>query len=70
MMQWSNYNAGQQALLARMQALATIRAAHPAMRRGARTTLDVSEDLWVYEMQPAPGDDAGHHVRRDQPQRQ
>jgi hypothetical protein len=70
MMQWSNYNAGQQALLARMQALTTIRAAHPAMRRGTRTTLDVSEDLWVYEMQPAPGDDAGHHVRRDQPQRQ
>jgi glycosidase len=56
MMQWSNYNAGQQALLARMQALATIRAAHPAMRRGARTTLDVSEDLWVYQLQTGAGD--------------
>ena len=56
MMQWTNYNAGQQALLARMQALTAIRAAHPAMRRGTRTTLDVSEDLWVYEMQTAPGD--------------
>jgi len=56
MMQWTNYNAGQTAMLARMQALTAIRAAHPAMRRGTRTTLDVSEDLWVYEMQTAPGD--------------
>jgi glycosidase len=56
MMQWSNYNAGQQAMLARMQALGAIRAAHPATRRGTRTTLDVSEDLWVYELQTAAGD--------------
>jgi glycosidase len=56
MMQWSNYNAGQQALLARIQALTAIRAAHPATRRGTRTTLDVSEDLWVYELQTTAGD--------------
>jgi len=58
MMPWSGYIQPQQTLLARMQALGQLRAAHPAMRRGARTTLDVSEDLWVYEMATYPGDPA------------
>jgi glycosidase len=56
MMQWSGYIAPQQTLLARVQALGQLRAAHPAMRRGVRTTLDVSADLWVYEMATASGD--------------
>ena len=56
MMPWSGYNQPQQTLLARMQALGQLRAAHPAMRRGNRTTLDVSEDLWVYQMATASGD--------------
>lgn len=56
MMQWSGYIAPQQTLLARIQALGQLRAAHPAMRRGVRTTLDVSADLWVYEMATASGD--------------
>ncbi len=56
MMPWSGYNQPQQTLLARIQALGQLRAAHPAMRRGNRTTLDVSEDLWVYEMATASGD--------------
>ncbi len=56
MMPWSGYNQPQQTLLARMQALGQLRAAHPAMRRGNRTTLDVTEDLWVYQMSTASGD--------------
>jgi len=28
------------------------------MRRGVRTTLDVSEDLWVYQLSTAAGDPA------------
>jgi glycosidase len=56
MMPWSGYIQPQQTLLARMQALGQLRAAHPAMRRGLRTTLEVTEDLWVYEMATEPGD--------------
>jgi glycosidase len=56
MMPWSGYIQPQQTLLARMQALGQLRAAHPAMRRGNRTTLDVSADLWVYEMATPAGD--------------
>jgi glycosidase len=49
MMQWSGYSPAQQGLYARIKALAAIRAAHPALRRGTRRTLEVDEDLWVYE---------------------
>jgi glycosidase len=56
MMQWSGYSAAQQGLSARVKALTAIRAAHPAMRRGTRTTLDVTEDLWVYSLATLPGD--------------
>jgi hypothetical protein len=33
-----------------MQKLGTARAAHPALRRGTRTTLFVDDDAWVYQM--------------------
>jgi glycosidase len=56
MMQWTGYSAAQQGLHDRIAALTAIRAAHPAMRRGARTTLEVTEDLWVYELATLPGD--------------
>jgi glycosidase len=56
MMQWSNYSAAQQGLHDRIKALAAIRAAHPAMRRGTRTTVEVTEDLWVYSLATMPGD--------------
>jgi glycosidase len=47
-MQWSGYSAPQQALHDRLAILLKIRSAHPAMRRGTRTTLSVSADLWVF----------------------
>jgi len=50
MMVWSGYDAGQTALLAEVQALAAIRAAHPALRRGQRTSLWSSSEVLVYEM--------------------
>lgn len=56
MMQWTGYTQDQQNLYARIKALTAIRAAHPAMRRGTRKTLDVSEDLWVYELTTQAGD--------------
>jgi glycosidase len=56
MMQWSGYSAAQQGLHDRIAALTAIRAAHPAMRRGTRTTLDVRDDLWVYSLATLPGD--------------
>ena len=56
MMQWSGNTAAQQGLHDRIAALTAIRAAHPAMRRGTRTTLDVSADLWVYELSTTAGD--------------
>lgn len=52
----SSLNANQIAMLAQMQQLLSLRAAHPAMRRGNRTTLEVTEDLWVYSMATPPGD--------------
>ena len=56
MMQWTGYSPAQQALYARIKALTTIRAAHPAMRRGTRSTLQVDADLWVYELTTSAGD--------------
>jgi glycosidase len=56
MMQWTGYSAAQQGLHDRIKALTAIRAAHPAMRRGARTTLQVTEDLWVYSLATTAGD--------------
>jgi glycosidase len=56
MMTWTGTSAAQQGLYARIKALNAIRAAHPAMRRGSRKTLDVSQDLWVYELDTLAGD--------------
>jgi len=56
MMQWSGYSTAQQGLHDRIAALTAIRAAHPAMRRGTRTTLAVTEDLWVYSLATLAGD--------------
>jgi glycosidase len=51
MMQWSGYTANQTWLRDRLAALATIRAAHPALRRGNRTTVGTSTDVLVYKME-------------------
>ncbi|MGH7296243.1 MAG: alpha-amylase family glycosyl hydrolase, partial [Polyangiaceae bacterium] len=56
MMTWSGTSAAQQGLYARIKALDAIRAAHPATRRGTRTTLFVDADLWVYQLTTAAGD--------------
>ena len=52
-MQWSGYSAGQSQLLAHIKKLGAIRAAHPALRRGTRTTLSVSDDTYAYKMETA-----------------
>ncbi|HUS67427.1 MAG TPA: DUF3459 domain-containing protein, partial [Kofleriaceae bacterium] len=48
-MQWSGYSAGQTLLYQRMQKLGALRAAHPALRRGDRTTLSFGTDTWAYQ---------------------
>ncbi len=50
-MQWSNYSAGQTLVRDHISKLAQIRAAHPALRRGTRTTLSVGNDTIVYKME-------------------
>ena len=49
-MQWSGLSAGQSFLKARLAKLAEIRAAHPALRRGARSTVSVTQDTLAYRM--------------------
>lgn len=49
-MQWTGWSSDQQWLHDRVAALLAIRAAHPALRRGARTTLSVTPDVWLYSM--------------------
>jgi glycosidase len=51
-MQFTGLSTNQQWLHDRVAALLTIRAAHPALRRGTRTTLTSSNDneMWVYKM--------------------
>jgi glycosidase len=49
-MQFGSLNADQQFLFDRMKVLGQARAAHPAMRRGTRTTVSVSANLWVYKL--------------------
>lgn len=48
MMQWSGLNANQSWLKERVAKLLSIRAAHPALRRGVRTTVRVDSDVWLY----------------------
>ena len=49
-MQWSNYNANQQALRDRIAALADLRKRHPALRVGTWAQLAVSQDTLTYEL--------------------
>jgi glycosidase len=49
-MQWSGYSQGQQLLKDRIAKLSAIRAAHPALRRGSRATLTVTNDTLAYSM--------------------
>jgi glycosidase len=49
-MQWAGYTADQTWLHDELAALAKMRTAHPATRRGTRTTLSVGTDTFVYEM--------------------
>ncbi|MFT3767238.1 MAG: alpha-amylase family glycosyl hydrolase [Minicystis sp.] len=53
MMQWTGYSQGQQLLLDRMKKLGAARAAHESLRRGARTTLAATDDVWAYKMTSA-----------------
>jgi glycosidase len=48
MMTWTPPTQPQQGLHDRIAKLTAIRAGHPAMRRGTRTTLYVDADLWVF----------------------
>jgi hypothetical protein len=49
-MQWSGYTGGQTFLRERIATLAAIRADHPALRRGSRTTLSVTNETLAYRM--------------------
>jgi len=62
-MQWSGYSADQQLLHDRVKSLLGIRAAHPAMRRGLRKTIQVSSDLWFFSMSTV-GDDVWVAINR------
>jgi glycosidase len=50
MMQWSGYSPGQSLLFEKVKKLNAIRAAHPALRRGKRTTSGVTADTLAYKM--------------------
>lgn len=54
MMQWDNYTPAQLALRQQLAAFAKARAAHPALRRGTRTTLFVDANLYTYQMSTGP----------------
>ena len=49
-MQWSGYSADQLWLQSRFAKLGQLRAQHPALRRGTRTSIDATNDTWVYSM--------------------
>jgi glycosidase len=52
-MPWGTLSLDQEWLRARVSKLGVIRAAHPALRRGTRNTLQASGDIWVYSMTSA-----------------
>ncbi len=54
-MPWGGLSVDQQWLRSRVQKLGMIRAKHPALRRGSRTTVNVSSDVWVYKMSAKDG---------------
>ena len=65
MMQWSGYSAGQQYVHDRIKTLNAVRAAHPAIRRGARTTITSNADVWFFETKTvAPSDDVYVAINR------
>lgn len=47
-MQWDGYNSNQTFLKDRIKRLADIRAKHPALRRGTRSTINADNDTWVF----------------------
>jgi glycosidase len=49
-MQWEGYSGDQEFLLARIRKLGAIRRAHPALWKGARTTVSVGTDTYGYRM--------------------
>lgn len=49
-MQWTNHSADQQTLKAHIAKLTKLRAAHPALRRGIRKQLFLTNDVYAYEM--------------------
>ena len=51
LMQFTGLTSDQQFLHDRIKALNAIRAAHPALRRGQRTTISTSADVWFFSMQ-------------------
>lgn len=53
MMQWSGYSAGQVLVHDHVRQLASIRAAHEALRTGTRTSLSSTDDTIVYRMHTA-----------------
>jgi len=62
-MQWSGYSSGQTFLKNHITALTAIRAAHPALRRGNRTTVSVTTDTLAYRMSGG-GDDVYVAINR------
>ena len=50
MMQWSSYSTGQKLLLAHVKKLGAIRAAHPALRKGTRSTIGAGTDTYAYKL--------------------
>jgi glycosidase len=48
MMKWDGYSSNQTALRDRIKLLADIRAKHPALRRGTRSTINADNDTWVF----------------------
>lgn len=49
-MQWSGYSAGQTFLLNHIKKLTSIRANHPALRRGTRQSISATTDTFAYKM--------------------
>jgi glycosidase len=62
-MQWSSLSAGQSFLKSHVAELAAIRADHPALRRGQRTTLSATGETLAYRMQTA-GDEVVVAINR------
>ena len=62
-MKWDGVTGQMETLRTKVKALLAARAAHPSLRRGRRASLDVQNDLWVYEMSTT-GDDVVVAINR------